>query len=313
VADRCVPSPAAGSVGTSFSSGSERAAWATCSSPVMKRLDRFLVARRDAVRDGGRALAVRCRFQRNAVFSPDGRRVAFDSDRSGTWEIWISEPDGANATALTAFGGPLTTWPDWSPDGRFIAFDSRIGGPSSIYVVESHGGLPRRLETGMTDTRSPTWSPQDGWIYFVATVGGKAQIFKSPAQGGRSIALTRGGGDSPLVSRDGARIYYNKQGESWWVPTAGGTETRLAGLPHLPYEFEAARALGASGIYFINPTPPAGIDFFPFATERVVRVVDLPGIPASWARLTLSPDGSRLLYAQVDASTSDIMLVDNLR
>jgi eukaryotic-like serine/threonine-protein kinase len=253
------------------------------------------------------------RIQRNAAFSPDGRRVAFDSDRSGTSEIWISDLDGSNASALTAFGGPLTSSPNWSPDGRSIAFDSRAGGRSSIYIVESNGGPPRRLETGLADTAVPIWSPQGGWIYFGATVAGRPQIFKSAEHGGAATAITRAGGDSLLVSRDGTRIYYIKDGATFWVPAAGGSETRLAGMPQLHPGFGKARALGASGIYFINPTPPAGIDFFPFETQRVVRVVELPGPPAAWARLTLSPDESRLLYAQLDAVTGDIMLVDNLR
>jgi hypothetical protein len=165
----------------------------------------------------------------------------------------------------------------------------------------------------MAHTALPTWSPRGGWIYFAATVDGNPQIFKSPAQGGKAIALTRAGGESPRVSLDDARIYYIKDGATFWVPAAGGNETRLAGMPQLHPEFGFARALGASGIYFINPSPPAGIDFFPFATEGVVRVVDLPRKPAPWARLTLSPDGRRLLYAQVDASTSDIWLVNNLQ
>jgi hypothetical protein len=176
--------------------------------------------------------------------------------------------------------------------------------------------VPQRLEIGgITDTTLPSWSPQktDESIYYVAHVSGKAQIFKSLAQGGKALVLTPDGGDWPLVSPDGARIYYINDGASWSVPVGGGPPTRVAGLPQLPEAFWGARAVGGAGIYFINPSPPAGIDYLPFATERIARVLDLPGKPAPWARLTLSPDESRLLYAQIDAITSDIMLVDNFR
>ena len=55
--------------------------------------------------------------------SPDGRRVAFGSDRSGEWEIWLADPDGANAVQLTSMGAG-SVGPRWSPDGERIVFHS---------------------------------------------------------------------------------------------------------------------------------------------------------------------------------------------
>jgi dipeptidyl aminopeptidase/acylaminoacyl peptidase len=54
-------------------------------------------------------------------FSPDGQKLAYMSDRSGTMEIWIANRDGSNAFLLTAVGGAGT--PRWSPDSKAIAFD----------------------------------------------------------------------------------------------------------------------------------------------------------------------------------------------
>ena len=81
----------------------------------------------------------------------------------------------------------------------------------------------------------------------------------------------------------------------------------------MPIEFGGAWALSASGVYFINSEPRLGIDFLDFTSSRVTRVVDLPGRPAPWTPLTISPDGRRLLYAQIDGIASDIMLIDNFR
>ncbi|MGH9530901.1 MAG: hypothetical protein ACRD2Q_00810, partial [Terriglobales bacterium] len=57
-------------------------------------------------------------------FSPDGRRLVFASDRSGSREIWVCDADGQNAVRLTSMGAYLTGTPRWSPDGTWIVFDS---------------------------------------------------------------------------------------------------------------------------------------------------------------------------------------------
>ena len=89
-------------------------------------------------------------------YSPDGKRIAFASNRSGSHEIWLCEADGSNAVKLTSFGGPMSN-PAWSPDGRRIAFNARPGGISETYVVSA-----RRRKAGAF-ARHSEWR----WACFV--------------------------------------------------------------------------------------------------------------------------------------------------
>src|SRR5262249_53864398 len=73
-------------------------------------------------------------------FSPDGRKIVFSSNRTGSWEIWICDSDGHNAAPLTSFNHLITGSPRWSPDGRQIVFDARAEDSADIYVVNVEGG-----------------------------------------------------------------------------------------------------------------------------------------------------------------------------
>jgi len=120
------------------------------------------------------------RFQADQQFSPDGKRIAFSSDRSGSFEIWVCNSDGSSPVQLTSFGGAYTGTPHWSPDGRWIAFDSRPGGKAGVFVISSEGGEPRRVTEGNWDDIVPSWSRDGKWIYFSSNRGGDKELWKVP-------------------------------------------------------------------------------------------------------------------------------------
>ena len=89
-------------------------------------------------------------------FSPNGDKVAFASDRSGYFQIWVCDADGNNAVQLTSFQG--ASWnPAWSPDGQRIALSSNPEGRMDIYVVNAGGGKPQRLTSGAGEKEWPSF------------------------------------------------------------------------------------------------------------------------------------------------------------
>jgi Tol biopolymer transport system component/DNA-binding winged helix-turn-helix (wHTH) protein len=71
-------------------------------------------------------LSVSTRDDMNPQPSPDGKRIAFSSNRSGSIEIWVSDSEGLNPMQVTSIGRGTNVWATWSPDGRFLAFNSDI-------------------------------------------------------------------------------------------------------------------------------------------------------------------------------------------
>jgi Tol biopolymer transport system component/predicted Ser/Thr protein kinase len=243
-------------------------------------------------------------------FSPDGTKVAFESDQSGFPEIWVCNGDGANAVKVTTMGGSLTGTPRWSPDGQSLVFDSRPQGQSDIFVVAASGGKPRQLTTNPATDQVPSWSPDGKWIYFSSNRSGRNEVWKIPA-GPTSVAeeaiqVTRNGGHRPFGSADGKSVYYYNanSGSLWRVPVDGGEETRVV---------ESATAYFAvvkTGIYFI-PTGEPAVRFLDLTTKatHTVAVLDRP----PYAGFTVSPDGRALVFTQRDTWAADLMLVEHFR
>jgi Tol biopolymer transport system component/DNA-binding winged helix-turn-helix (wHTH) protein len=143
-----------------------------------------------------------------AHVSPDGRRVAFQSWRSGAPEVWVCDRDASNPVQLTLFGGPEIGEPRWSPDSRRIVFDLRASGNAELYIVNVDGGPPKRFPTGTANASSPVWSADGHWIYF--NTERPDAIWKVAVEGGAAVRLTgegegRGG---PQESVDGTRVFF---------------------------------------------------------------------------------------------------------
>jgi eukaryotic-like serine/threonine-protein kinase len=248
-------------------------------------------------------------------FSPDGRRVAFISNRSGSDELWVCDAEGKNLAQLTSFGGPHTLAPGWSPDGRLIAIASLASGNGDIYVVGADGGSPRRLTSDPSAELEPRWSKDGSWIYFSSNRSGRSEVWKMPAAGGAAVQLTRGGGQNPAEAPDGRTVYYLRgEGEFglWQVSTEGGEETQVFQARVAAWNWAAV----TRGIYFF--TPQAGhyaLEFFDFAARQTTQVATLerPNPMSFIFSLTVSPDERWILYSQRDKVDFDLMLVENFR
>jgi len=121
----------------------------------------------------------------NPQYSPDGKRIAFASNRSGRPTIWICEQDGTRCFELEAVRMATAGTPRWSPDGKKIAFDGRKDGAHEVYVINVDGGAPRLLTGAPPDNSIPSWSRDGKWIYFRSARTGRNEIWKVPSTGAR--------------------------------------------------------------------------------------------------------------------------------
>ena len=253
-------------------------------------------------------------YKMRPELSPDEKKIAFESDRLGFWDIWTCDVSGANCDRVTDLHGTAGR-ARWSPDGHRIAFEFHPHERSEIYVVEVPGGVPHLLQTiPGSDNLSPSWSRDGKWLYFASKRGSEPfQIWKMPFQGGTPVRVTKNGGLGPVESADGRYLYYAKyeQGGLWRMPLQGGEETEL--LSDIGGGGWVDWALAANGIYFLKygKFPQVSIDLFEFSSGKTIPIWNLDKEPG-WG-LDLSSDGRSIVYIQNEFSESNLMLVRNFR
>ncbi len=131
--------------------------------------------------------------------SPEGKQIAFESNRLGFWDIWTCATDGSNCDQLTSLHGTAGR-ARWSPNGRYIAFEFHPKEQSEIYVVEVPGGVPRLLPTiSGADNLSPSWS-RDGQC----EVRSRWCVENAPGRRGRNSSV--GGGSGRQLAELGTHL-----------------------------------------------------------------------------------------------------------
>ncbi|MHC4811371.1 MAG: hypothetical protein ACYTEV_13545, partial [Planctomycetota bacterium] len=252
------------------------------------------------------------------AYSPDGRRIAFQSERSGQPNIWLCNSDGSDPVQLTRFDGHTGT-PRWSPDGNQIVFDSLESGNWEIWVVDSEGGVPRQLTRDPAEDGTPFWSRDGQWIYFHSSRSGSSQVWKLPANGGDPVRVTHDGGFYAEESWDGRTLYYTKSHADTgiWKKPVGGADPGLELLPG-PIRTWGDWTVAKTGIYFSTTErensfrTTYAVQFFDFASGETTQILRRDG-QYGHMFLAVSPDEEWILFAEDPIGRAELMLAENFR
>ena len=247
-------------------------------------------------------------------FSPDGRRVAFESMRSGErMEIWLAGADGRDPVQLTRGPGRWQGSPAWSPDGRRIAFDSQgEDGHFDIWTIDVAAGGPEQLTRRPENENVPSWSRDGRWVYYSAEREGKVGIWRMPATGGveERIAGLDASWGRARESEDGKTLLVvggPQPSPLLALPLAGGPARKL-----LDRMCARGFEVVAGGVFYgaCGRGPDVQLHRLDLATGQDSVVATLEKYRSE---LAVSPDGKTVLYTSETRSGSDLMLVEGFR
>ncbi|MFY8093234.1 MAG: winged helix-turn-helix domain-containing protein [Niveispirillum sp.] len=245
-------------------------------------------------------------------WDPDVSRqgaVAFASDRSGMFEIWVADP-GQAPTPVTQFQGPFTQSPRWAPDGKRLALISVVEGAPGLFILDRGSGRLRRVaaDPGSED-RAPAWSRDGQRLYFASNRLGAWRIWITRPPYDQAMPITEAGWRVAKESADGRWLYLVRDGESglWRQPADGGLPEKLADLPDA--SDDESWVVGPDGVYLIERPGDgqARILLLPADGGEMRRVGDLPDALYN-SSLALDPDG-RLIIGRYLGSLVDIVNV----
>jgi TolB protein len=260
----------------------------------------------------------------HATFPGVNGRIVFQSDRSGSWQLYTMDSDGGNILQLTNL--PSTTFDGWSPsfspDGTTVAFcygtgNSAGGFQSDIYLVKADGtGLKQITQDGLAC--NPHWSPDGGTLAF-ARLNPLTNVYQiatisSDGTGNLNTLTTEfwssyGNGYFP----GGRRIVFDSQQDGFvsalWTMSVEGAGQRRVTDPSLEaclsdVSPEGTRLLLGS---HCNTSLPASIYTVRVDGEDLVRLASPNSIPGSY-----SPDGKKILFGTFDDNQTASLFTMNV-
>jgi Tol biopolymer transport system component len=190
------------------------------------------------------------------VWSPDGRRIAFSSDREGTANLYVRAADGAGSDELLLKTGERKSPLDWSRDGKFLLFNVRAAKSADVWVLpmEAGPGGERKpvpyLRTD-ADEGAARFSPDGRFVAYTSNESGSIEVYVRPfapaspeasGTGGGKVRVSASGGANPQWELNGKELVYVTPDRKRWAVDVTVTPALRVGARRLLSEFPRGNA-----------------------------------------------------------------------
>ena len=181
-----------------------------------------------------------------AIWSPDGARVVFRSNRKGTSDLYQKPADGSGGEELLLQSADVKLPDSWSPDGRFNLYNSSQNN-GDLMVLPMTGGDRKQypfLSRPFAEQQG-VFSPDGKWVAYQSNESGRNEIYVRPFPGpGGQWQISTGGGTSPRWRADGKELYYlGPDSKLMAVAASSSGATFIPGAPEALFQTRIALAV----------------------------------------------------------------------
>jgi Tol biopolymer transport system component len=236
--------------------------------------------------------------------SPNGTQVAFVSNRSGSFEMWLLEDDG-NGRQLTHSSNRVVGFPSWSPDAKRIAYVLQAKDRFEIAVINLDGSEVTRIRSN-GDAIAPSWSPDGNSLVYGSDLTSEWQIRKYTFADGKEHQLTKSGGYRGAIMSNGD-LYYTKPGESGiWRQRTNLDEEMV--IDDLPVANWANWQLIEDRIVYVPATGGGLIVWDSLNPDDAEKILTQAIGSANAQSVQVTNDLKKILWAQLDDVEADIVV-----
>ncbi|MBX3357739.1 MAG: PDZ domain-containing protein [Phycisphaeraceae bacterium] len=179
-------------------------------------------------------------FERDPSWSPDGKSIAYFSDRTGEYELWVMPASGrGEARKLTDLGPGFRYNPVWSPDSKLITFTDKAGG---LWLCTVESGELKQIDTDPWANRmSTSWSHDSAWLAYARADDENAQgcMWLYNVASGEKTRVT-----SPMFDSDGPA--FDRKGEMLYFRTTREFESPIYGETDASFVYAGTQILAAA-------------------------------------------------------------------
>ena len=189
----------------------------------------------------------------NPVWTPDGKRMAFTSNRDGPINIYLQLADGSGGPERLTTSDHINTPMSWSPDGQTLAFiEINPNTGYDIWMLRlSDRKIQPFLKTSFNES-APRFSPDGHWLAYISDDSGRYEVYVQPYPGpGGKSQISTDGGKEPVWNPNGRELFFRRDGKMMAVEIATQSGF-VAGKPHVLFEGPYEPSPGSNANYDVS-------------------------------------------------------------
>jgi Tol biopolymer transport system component len=189
------------------------------------------------------------------VWTPDGKRIAFYSDKEGSLNIFWQLADGSGGLERLTTSETVNVPESFSPDGRVLAFHEAdpTTGRNDIWVLQMSDRKAQPFLKTYFNQGNPRFSPDGHWLAYTSDESGQIEVYMEPYPGpGGKWQISTEGGREPVWNPNGRELFYRSGNKMMAVDVA--TQPKLTvGNPRMVFQGEYVSATNQFSNYDISP------------------------------------------------------------